>query len=59
MKPDVNLPDKTVFSNKNWNPSLNVHLAGYIGWSKLCVDIILATLYNLQCDHPLCIFIND
>ena len=44
IKTDVNLPHKTVFSNRNWNQSLNVHLVEYIGWSKLCADIILATV---------------
>ena len=58
IKTDVNLPNKTVFSNDNWNQSLNVHLVEYKGWSNLCVNIILATLYITLCDHPICIFIN-
>ena len=45
IKSDVNPPDKTVFLIKNKNQSLNIHLVEYRGWSKLCVDIILATLY--------------
>ena len=31
IKTDVNLPDKTVFSDKNWEQSLNVHLVEYLG----------------------------
>ena len=56
---DVNLSDKTVFSNKNWNQSLNGHLVEYIGLSKLSVDIILATLYISLDDHLICILINE
>ena len=59
IKIDVNLPDKTVFSYKNWNQSLNVHLAEYRGLSKLYVDIILVTLYISLCGDPLCILVNE
>ena len=55
IKTDVDLPDKTVFTNKNWKQSLNIHVVEYKGWSKLCVDIILATLYIPPCDQAICI----
>ena len=54
VKTDVNLPNKTVFANKNWKQSLTDHIVEHKGWSKLCVDIILATLYISLCDHPIC-----
>ena len=50
---------KTVFTNKNLNQSLNVHLLEYNGWSTPCVYIILATLYISLSDHPICIFIHE
>ena len=37
---DVYLPEKTEFTNNNWNQSLIVHLFEYDRWSKLCLDII-------------------
>ena len=56
IKADVNLPVKTVFTNENWKQSVTVHVVEYKGRSKLCVDIILATLYIPLCDQPICIF---
>ena len=36
-----------------------VHIVKYQGWSKLCVDIILAILYISLCNHPICTFKNE
>ena len=59
IKADANPPDNRVFSNKNWNQSLSAHLVEYKGWSKSCVNIILAILYISLCDHPLRILIHE
>ena len=52
IKTDVNLPDKTVFSDKNLNQSLNVHLVEYMGGGGVKIIIILATVYiSLKVAH--------
>ena len=55
IKTNVNLPNKTLFANENWKQLLIIHALEYWGWSKLYVNIILATLYISLCD-PICIF---
>ena len=55
----MNLQDKTVFLNKTWNQSLNVHLVGYKGWSKLYGMRKHFGQYISLCDHPLSILVNE
>ena len=54
IKTGMNLPNKTGFSNKNWNLLLSVCLIENMGWSKILVDIILAFIFYHMIIH--CIF---